>query len=759
MKSTKLFLSLGIFIMCLAIVVAIPWSPSGNVDLKNVFNMTNLNFFDSFTMVGNVLMNMNNITGADLISAVTLVGDGGGITGLTNTHLHDISNITNFNYSYNQTDGSIVFINAGDTNLQTNISDVNSSLSSRIDGISTAGNSSFNQTLTDGLYAGIEWDYNQTYTDGTYNATYDKWAYNQTGDYSYNQTETFNSTQFEKNEGDWQIITSWLTSFVNSWFSGKDSDDLSEGVVNLYDNQTWNETKGDESYAGIKWAYNQTSEGTFNQTYQDYSYNQTEPANDYTDLASQGLQTNISDVNSSLDSKFNDFNYNMTIVSDYNYNQTTGSLVFINTGDTNLQLNITNVNSSLDTKFNDFNYNMSTPYDDFNYNMSDGSYNITYQDFAYNQTYTDGTYNVTYDGYGDYAYNQSDGSFNITYQNFAYNQTYIDGTFNQTYQNYAYNQSDGSYNISYEEWAYNQTIPANEYADSLLITTYFNASVLGTPVGTPQGSLSDIISYDSVPYNVSESASDLTFLINFTSVDDFNQIIVRYRTEAAESHAVTLYIWDYDELGWESYIILSDTDGEYVIITTGVYDADEHTDGGIVQVKLETDNGPPSRTHKWGFDWVTISKGVATPLGTEIDPLSIHKDGDVALTGNWEAGDYNISADNFIGSWNNYSRVNDTQIENNDGYFNILESWLSTLFDTLFGTKDSDDLSEGSVNLYDNQTFNQTLTDTEYLGLSGGNMTGSLNMSNNTIETVLNITFTYGGYIRDNTTALIIGHS
>jgi len=51
------------------LVSAVTWSPQGNVDLKNLWNMTNLNYFESFKMLGNIIMNDFNITGADLISA------------------------------------------------------------------------------------------------------------------------------------------------------------------------------------------------------------------------------------------------------------------------------------------------------------------------------------------------------------------------------------------------------------------------------------------------------------------------------------------------------------------------------------------------------------------------------------------------------------------------------------------------------------------------------------------------------------------
>ncbi len=54
---------------------------------------------------------------------------------------------------------------------------------SQLSNLITGGNLTWNQTLANTLYAGIEWAYNQS--DGSYNSTYAKWAYNQS-DGSYN---------------------------------------------------------------------------------------------------------------------------------------------------------------------------------------------------------------------------------------------------------------------------------------------------------------------------------------------------------------------------------------------------------------------------------------------------------------------------------------------------------------------------------------------------------------------------------------------
>lgn len=73
-------------------------------------------------------------------------------------------------------------------------------------------------------------------------------------------------------------------------------------------------------------------------------------------------------------------------------------------------------------------------------------------------------------------------------------------------------------------------------------------------------------------------------------------------------------------------------------------------------------------------------------------------------------------------SVNGTVNFNTTQMEDNGGVLNILESWLSTLFDTFFGDKTTDDLAEGSTNLYDNQSWNETYADTLYSAGTGGNL-------------------------------------
>jgi len=83
-----------------------------------------------------------------------------------------------------------------------------------------------------------------------------------------------------------------------------------------------------------------------------------------------------------------------------------------------------------------------------------------------------------------------------------------------------------------------------------------------------------------------------------------------------------------------------------------------------------------------------------------------------------------ITFDNDTGSVNssnfcdNLDTINSTQMEDNGGVLNILESWLTTFWNSVFTTKTTDDLTEGSTNLYDNRSWNQTFADTLYADIS-----------------------------------------
>ena len=70
---------------------------------------------------------------------------------------------------------------------------------------------------------------------------------------------------------------------------------------------------------------------------------------------------------------------------------------------------------------------------------------------------------------------------------------------------------------------------------------------------------------------------------------------------------------------------------------------------------------------------------------------------------------------NSSDSWDNLDTINSTQMEQIGVILNIKESWFTTLWNAIFGTKDTDDLNEGSTNFYDNQSWNESHADNLYI--------------------------------------------
>ena len=129
---------------------------------------------------------------------------------------------------------------------------------------------------------------------------------------------------------------------------------------------------------------------------------------------------------------------------------------------------------------------------------------------------------------------------------------------------------------------------------------------------------------------------------------------------------------------------------------------------------------------------------VSAPFGYDNPNLpKIIREPPVVITFDNNTGSVNSS--NF---WDGLNTFNTTQMENNDGVLNILESWLTTLWNTIFATKTTDDLTEGSINLYDNRSWNQTFADTLYADISvvSNPFDQSLNTTDNVIFSSVNAT-------------------
>jgi len=132
----------------------------------------------------------------------------------------------------------------------------------------TADKSDYSTTIeANALYAPVNFgdDWNKTYADLLYadiGVTGDNSSWNESHadtlyadigvvDTNILTDADFNATQMENSGGKLNILESWLTTFFNSLFSGKDTDDLTEGSTNKYDNQSWTEVVADGLYADI----------------------------------------------------------------------------------------------------------------------------------------------------------------------------------------------------------------------------------------------------------------------------------------------------------------------------------------------------------------------------------------------------------------------------------------------------------------------------------------------------------------------------
>ena len=174
-----------------------------------------------------------------------------------------------------------------------------------------------------------------------------------------------------------------------------------------------------------------------------------------------------------------------------------------------------------------------------------------------------------------------------------------------------------------------------KFNESKLEPTYFNATLNSSIRGTETAgeTIQHLQVYDSIPFNVTEEAgaNGLDFRLNFTDVTCLNQIIIRYKSTAGESHLIAIQLYNYDDSVWENYGYLSGV-VDYEVKTLGVYDPAEHVSSGTVQLRFyQVENGNTNHVHY--FDWVTIAKGIGVTTGQEVDPFSWHRNQNITMNG------------------------------------------------------------------------------------------------------------------------------
>ena len=431
--------------------------------------------FNETTLINNLISSVNTTANIQALGFYTSSEVDGLITNLNETDLvlnvnstlwsyittNEASWLSTYNFTYNtwaynQTSPAIAYAD-----------NINTTLSSRIDGIS-GGNASFNQTLTDSLYIAQSEEGNLNVNSTNY----------------WDSMDAINTTQMEDNRGTLNILESWFNSLFDSLFGAKTTDDLTQGTTNKYDNQSWNESRGNLIYAPISVTGDNSS---WNQTLANtlyagiiWSYNQTTPANAYTDSvvsannASWTSTYNATYATWSYNQTYSGSTYNSTYDAKISYNQSwnesRGNLIYA-------PISVTGDNSSWNQSLANtlyagiiWSYNQTTPA------ITDINSRFWNRTQSYNKTEVD-------------SFNSSwSSTYNATYAGLIDNASYL-STYNATYAaniaNNSWNQSLANTLYAGIIWNYNQTTPAISYVNSnpynwVNVTTISNTTIART---------------------------------------------------------------------------------------------------------------------------------------------------------------------------------------------------------------------------------------------------------------------------------------
>ena len=554
---------------------------------------------------------------------------------------------------------------------------------------------------------------------------------------------------------------SFYKIFVQDW-TNLTSDDITEGSTNYFQNISWNQSAADLLYAVLGSGNASWNQSFANTLYADIGV--TGGNASWNQSAADLLYAILGSGNASWNQSFADSLY---AGIEYDYNQSLETFNLWNTTWDNSYLNIWNYNQST-AVYDMYNSIWSGGNSSWNQSFANTLYadiGVTGGNASWNQSFANTLYadivvtgdNVTWNQSGADLLYATLGSGNA-----SWNQSYAESLFVNKSGDYmtgnltTANWFNGKFNwVSANDWNNfdGSTLTFNE---SKLATTYYNATQSDAVVGTIDGgTLANTQhpdgNYDGVSFNFSEDAGSpaLDLRINFTDVSGFNKGYIRYKTSLLSGDSLVIQLWDYDNSEWEGgYGYLFETEN-FLQYTNDVLDSGSHLQDGIIQMRLYKLANGNTNNHYY-VDMLAVVDGYATPSGNvDLSPYAKLNDSEQNITADTYFGDgskltnvaggnaswnqsfantlyfpigLNITNQSFY--WDTYDSANSTQFEDSNGILNIITGagrWLWDEIDAWLATKDTDDLTQGSSNLYDNQTWNQSGADLLYatLGSSG----------------------------------------
>lgn len=687
-----------LMLMCVTFVTAVDWTPQGNINLQDYYNITGAPYINATLYYGNV----SQMTGVIGLSNSSEYWDD--MNTINATQMQDSSGELNIKESWLTTFWNTIFsarttdnLTEGSTNKYDNSSwneDSHLNITEHLGSLNCSDTEipKYNSTS---LRWECEEDYGQPYTNGTglslvgdifsitllyftdkfieltdtfggdVSGTYDdiQLAENSVGDNELNESNISNANIIND--------AGYITDDTNASTACSDGEYL-DGSGNCIDlNATIDDRENDTTYTaeedliyldGTEFKSNKT---VLNESIEVYGYYNSEDFNISDYYNSTETDTEIENANTSMkdyvDSNPHSF-INTTSASDLNNlieiageNITSGTIAFarLPTLTNLLTLDWANITNKIAS---DFNYLILSKWENITGRptlLSNFSNDVGYvTNSTMNKTvgYLDiigeptNLSEFTDDlGKGNWSDDKDDYSTTSEASALYYNKT---SNIDAIGYDIIADNINGTFNwTTTDEWSsFDGT--TFDFNESNLATTYFLANATNVVTGTGSGTLENIQTYDGVTYNVTEVASDFELRVNFTGIIEFTTLIVRHKIDENNGHQAVIQMWDYVNSRWEGYGYLSEETTSRMQ-TFGVYDDDNHIEDGVVQVRFYQDESPtPPQTHIHQFDWVSISKGYGTPVGEEIDPLSFHTNENINASG------YNVTASNFFGNLN-----------------------------------------------------------------------------------------------------------